>query len=86
MMLGVVVGRLWNDREVKSLAEHRLVVVDVGGSLVVAADLIDVAAGNTVLLASDDAAQRLAGDGVDSAIVSLVSGADHLSTESKAQS
>ena len=48
----------------------------------VAVDLIDVAAGNTVLVATDDAAQTATGGAaVDAAVVALVAGADQLPAE-----
>ncbi|WP_033292569.1 EutN/CcmL family microcompartment protein [Amycolatopsis jejuensis] len=82
MIIGNVVGRLWNDRQIPSLADRRLVVVrQSDGAITVAADLIDVAAGNTVLLTCDDAAQEIAGTGIDAAVVALVSGADHFGRE-----
>jgi ethanolamine utilization protein EutN len=82
VILGTVVGRVWNERQVPGLEGRRLVAVRVpGGAPVVAVDLIDVAAGNTVLLATDEAAQAAVGGdtgGVDAAVVSLVAGADAL--------
>ncbi len=51
------------------------------GELVVAVDLIDVAAGNIVLLATDEAAQAAAGGdaaGIDAVVIALVAGADDL--------
>ncbi len=79
MILGEVVGRLWNDRQIGDLEGRRFVVVrDTAGAITVAADLIEVAAGNRVLLATDDAAQEVAGRGIDAAVVGLVGGADGL--------
>lgn len=85
MIVGQVVGRLWNDREIPSLAKRRLVMVKpVEGPLVVAVDLVEVAEGNTVLVTGDDAARRLAGEGIDAAVIALVGGADHDRTEGAA--
>lgn len=82
MILGRVLGRVWNERQVPGLAGRRLVSVQVPGAApVVAVDLIEVAAGNLVLLATDEAAQAAVGGdpaGIDAAVVSLVAGADHL--------
>lgn len=83
MILGEVVGRVWNERQVRGLEGRRLVAVRTAGAeaAIVAVDLIEVAAGNTVLLATDEAAQAAAGGdggGVDAAVVALVSGADEL--------
>lgn len=83
MILGEVVGRVWNERQVLGLEGRRLVSVRTSGAegAIVAVDLIEVAAGNTVLLATDEAAQAAAGGnggGVDAAVVALVSGADEL--------
>lgn len=83
MILAEVTGRIWSEREIPSLAAHRLVTVrTVGaGEPVVAVDLIDVSAGNIVLLATDEAAQAAAGGdgaGIDAAVVALVAGADQL--------
>lgn len=82
MVLGKVVGRVWNERQVSGLDGRRLVAVRVPGAApVVAVDLIEVAAGNVVLLATDEAAQAAAGGaaaGIDAAVVSLVAGADDL--------
>ncbi len=82
MILGVVVGRVWNERQVSGLDGRRLVTVRVpGGAALVAVDLVEVAAGNTVLVATDEAAQLAAGGsggGIDAAVVSLVAGADEL--------
>lgn len=81
MILGEVVGRLWNDRQVGELEGRRFVVVrDAAGELIVAADLVEAAEGNVVLVACDDPAQALAGSGIDAAVVALVGGADHLDT------
>jgi hypothetical protein len=47
----------------------------------VAVDLVDVAAGNTVLVVTDDAAQTATGGAaVDAAVVALVAGTDRLPT------
>ena len=82
MILGQVVGRVWNERQVQGLDGRRLVAVRVPGSApVVAVDLIEVAEGNVVLLATDEAAQAAVGGnaaGIDAAVVALVAGADKL--------
>lgn len=83
MILGEVVGRVWNERQVRGLEGRRLVSVRTSAveGAIVAVDLIEVAAGNLVLLATDEAAQAAAGGtagGVDAAVVALVSGADDL--------
>jgi ethanolamine utilization protein EutN len=80
-MLAEVVGRIWNDRQLDGLDGHRLVVVrDLHtGTLAVAADPLEVARGNTVLVTTDEAAQAVAGSpAVDAAVVGLVGGADEL--------
>jgi len=81
-MLGRVTGRIWSEREISALGSQRLVVVQAGGGeSVVAVDLVDVAAGNVVLLATDEAAQAAVGGdpaGIDAAVVALVAGADRL--------
>ena len=73
MILGTVVGRVWNERQVRGLEGRRLVAVRVAGGVpIVAVDLIEVAGGNTVLLATDEAAQQAAGGtpgGIDAAVV-----------------
>ena len=82
MILGQVIGRVWNERQVQGLDGRRLVAVRVPGSApVVAVDLIEVADGNVVLLATDEAAQAAVGGnsaGIDAAVVALVAGADKL--------
>ena len=83
MILGVVRGRIWSERQTGGLEGRRLVAVRAAGSgeLVVAVDLIDVAAGNIVLLATDEAAQAAAGGdaaGIDAVVIALVAGADDL--------
>jgi len=80
MLLAEVVGRVWNDREIPALQGRRLVLVrELGsGATLVAVDLVEVAAGNTVLVAEEQAAQAAAGAAVDAAVVALVSGADAL--------
>jgi ethanolamine utilization protein EutN len=83
LIFGEVVGRVWNERQVSGLQGRRLVSVRLAGGrdVVVAVDLVEVAAGNVVLLATDEAAQAAAGGdvaGVDAAVVALVSGADEL--------
>jgi microcompartment protein CcmK/EutM len=80
MLLGEVAGRVWNERQTGGLEGRRFVAVrTVGGELLVAVDLIDVAAGDRVLVATDEAAQEaVEGDhaGIDAAVVALVAGAD----------
>jgi microcompartment protein CcmK/EutM len=83
VIFGEVVGRVWNERHVSGLQGRRLVSVRTAGGrdVVVAVDLVDVAAGNIVLLATDEAAQSAAGGdvaGIDAVVVALVSGADEL--------
>lgn len=80
MLLAEVVGRVWNDREIAALQGRRLVLVrELGlGTSLVAVDLIDVAPGNTVLVAEEEAAQAAARAPVDAAVVALVGGADEL--------
>jgi ethanolamine utilization protein EutN len=82
MLLAEVTGRLWNDRQVPALDGRRFVMVRElsGRDLHVAVDLIDVAAGDTVLVATDEAAQAAAGSeaAIDAAVVALVAGADGL--------
>ena len=83
MILGEVRGRIWSERQTGGLEGRRLVAVRAAGSgdLVVAVDLIDVAAGNVVLLATDEAAQAAAGGdaaGIDAVVIALVAGADDL--------
>jgi len=82
VILGTVVGRVWSERQVSGFEGRRLVSVrSSAGEAVVAVDLIEVAAGNVVLLATDEAAQAAAGGnaaGIDAAVVALVGGADHL--------
>lgn len=80
MLVAEVLGRVWNDREVPALQGRRLVLVrvlDTGASLV-AVDLVEVARGNTVLVAEEEAALVAAGTAVDAAVVGLVGGADEL--------
>jgi ethanolamine utilization protein EutN len=82
MLLGEVTGRLWNDRQLAPLDGQRFVVVrEIGaGAMHVAVDLVEVAAGDVVLVATDEAAQAAAGTraGIDAAVVALVAGADGL--------
>lgn len=80
-MVAEVTGRVWNEREISGLQQHRLVTVRPAGTqeTLVAVDLVDVAAGNLVLLASDEGAQAAVGGdapGVDLAVVALLAGAD----------
>ena len=82
MILAEVTGRIWSERELPSLQSHRLVSARAArGEVLIAVDLIDVAAGNVVLIATDEAAQAaVPGDaaGIDAAVVALVAGADRL--------
>lgn len=80
MLLGEVLGRVWNDREIPALQARRLVLVRAlaGDAQVVAVDLVEVAAGDTVLVVQDDAAQTATGAPVDAAVVALIAGADEL--------
>jgi microcompartment protein CcmK/EutM len=80
MILGEVVGRVWNDREVPGLRGRRLLLVrDLAGEAqLVAVDLVEVGAGDLVLVAQEEAAQAAAGAPVDAAVVALVAGADEL--------
>lgn len=79
MLLGRVLGRVWSDRQIPGLQGHRLLVVrDLGSDTThVAVDLVDAAAGNTVIVATDEAAQtQLAGTPVDAVVVALVADTD----------
>jgi microcompartment protein CcmK/EutM len=80
MILAEVVGRVWNDREIAGLRGSRLLLVrdlDADAQLV-AVDLIEVGAGDLVLVAQEEAAQAAAGAPVDAAVVARVAGADEL--------
>lgn len=79
MLVARVLGRVWSDRQVPGLDGHRMLVVrDLGSDTIhVAVDLVDATAGNTVIVATDEAAQaQLGGVPVDAAIVALVAGTD----------
>lgn len=82
MILGEVVGRIWNERQVRGLEGRRLVAVRVAPqTTLVAVDLVEVGPGNAVLVATDEAAQLAVGGevgGIDAAVVALVAGADGL--------
>lgn len=80
MILGEVVGRVWNDRQVPGLQGHRLLLVRdlAGDGRLVAVDLMEVGAGDVVLVVQEEAAQAAAGAPVDAAVVALVGGADEL--------
>ena len=80
MILAEVVGRVWNDREVAGLRGSRLLLVrDLSADAqLVAVDLIEVGAGDVVLVAQEEAAQAAAGAPVDAAVVARVAGADEL--------
>ena len=80
MILGEVVGRVWNDRQVPGLQGRRLLLVRdlAGDAQLVAVDLVEVAAGDVVLVVQDDAAQVAAAAPVDAAVVAVVAGADEL--------
>jgi ethanolamine utilization protein EutN len=79
VILGEVLGRVWSERQHSGLDGRRLVLVrdpDTGARHV-AVDLLDSAAGMTVLLATDEAAAAACGvPTVDAAVVALVSGYD----------
>jgi ethanolamine utilization protein EutN len=79
VILGEVVGRVWSERQHAGLDGRRLVLVrdNDSGARHVAVDLLDSAAGMTVLLATDEAAAAACGvASVDAAVVALVSGYD----------
>lgn len=81
MRVGEVTGRIWNDRQIADLDRRRLVVVrELGsGASLVAVDLIDVVAGDTVLVATDEAARAATeAAAIDAAVVARVRGADAL--------
>ena len=88
MLLAEVLGRVWAERQVPDLDGRRMVLVrDLSTSAAhVAVDLVDVAAGNTVLVVTDDAAQTATGGAaVDAAVVALVAGADRFPTSTPEQ-
>jgi ethanolamine utilization protein EutN len=79
MLLAEVLGRVWAERQLADLDGRRLVLVrELSTSAThVAVDLVDVTAGNTVLVVTDDAAQTaVGGAAVDAVVVALVAGAD----------
>lgn len=79
MILGEVLGRVWSERQVDGLRGRRLVLVQdaSSGQRRVAVDLLDAAAGMTVLVATDEAAATASGVGcVDAAVIALVSDYD----------
>ena len=81
MLLAEVLGRVWSERQLPDLDGRRMVLVrDLSTSAAhVAVDLVDVTAGNTVLVVTDDAAQTATGGAaIDAAVVALVAGADRL--------
>jgi ethanolamine utilization protein EutN len=83
MLLAEVLGRVWAERQVPDLDGRRMVLVrELSTSAAhVAVDLVDAAAGNTVLVVTDDAAQTATGGAaVDAAVVALVAGADRFPT------
>jgi ethanolamine utilization protein EutN len=88
MLMAEVLGRVWAERQVADLDGRRMVLVrELSTSAThVAVDLVDVAAGNTVLVATDDAAQTaVGGAAVDAAVVALVAGADRLPTPTRSR-
>jgi ethanolamine utilization protein EutN len=88
MLLAEVLGRVWAERQVADLDGRRMVLVRElsTGATHVAVDLVDVAAGNTVLVVTDDAAQTaVGGAAVDAAVVALVAGADRLPTPTRSR-
>jgi microcompartment protein CcmK/EutM len=79
MLLAEVLGRVWAERQLADLDGRRMVLVrELSTSAThVAVDLVDVAAGNTVLVVTDDAAQTaVGGAAVDAAVIALVAGMD----------
>ncbi|HEX2157267.1 MAG TPA: EutN/CcmL family microcompartment protein [Actinomycetes bacterium] len=81
MLLAEVLGRVWAERQLPDLDGRRMVLIrELSTSAAhVAVDLVDVAAGNTVLVVTDDAAQTATGGAaVDAAVIALVAGADQL--------
>lgn len=76
MILGRVTGRVWSDRQVTALDGKRMVAVRSVDGQLVAIDTMDVATGDLVLVATDDAAIGLAGDWIDALIVARVAGTD----------
>lgn len=77
MLIGEVDGKIWADQiNLASSAQgRRLVLVDPGGgsTRVVAVDPLNVGVGNTVLVATDEAAAAVVGEpAVDAAVVALV--------------
>lgn len=79
MIAGEVMGRLWNDRQVHDLEQHRLVTVRThDGGLIIAVDLVEVSAGNVVIVATDESAHAAIGKycAIDAAVIGLVGGAD----------
>lgn len=81
MILADVVGRIWSDRHVPALKGQRMVVVAAvaDGTLHVALDLVDVEAGNRVIVATDEAVQATSTcNAADAAVVARVAGHDPL--------
>jgi microcompartment protein CcmK/EutM len=79
MQLGMVVGRVWSDRQLPGLSGRSLLMVrDVlDGTTTVAVDLLEVGVGATVLVTTDEAAAAASGvSAVDAAIVALVADYD----------
>lgn len=79
MLLATVVGKVWAERQLEGLDGRRLVMVRDATStaMTVAVDLVDVSPGSTVLVATDEAAQAVLGQGpVDAVVVALVAGMD----------
>lgn len=79
MLLARVLGRVWSQRQLPALDGRRMVLVrDLSTSAThVAVDLIDVTAGDRVLVVTDDPARAaLDGAPVDAVVVSLVAGVD----------
>ncbi len=87
MIVAEVVGRVWNDRQIAGLQGRRLLLIRdlAGDAQLVAVDLMEVAAGDTVLVVQDDAAQAAVGAPVDAAVIALVGGADELPRREKGE-
>lgn len=79
MLLAVVTGRVWSDRQLAGLDGRRMVTVRgvADDAALVAVDLLEVGVGDTVLVTTDEAAAAASGVAtVDAAVVALVSGYD----------
>jgi len=79
MLLAVVTGRVWSDRQLAGLDGRRFVTVRgvADDAALVAVDLLEVGTGDTVLVTTDEAAAAASGvSAVDAAVVALVAGYD----------